>query len=66
MICIDQKTAVCSFTKAASPAALVHVMEAVIKYRERLQKNANFTAASLSLLTKIQEEIHDKGSRNPF
>lgn len=66
MICIDQKTAICSFTKAASPAALVHVMEAVIKYRERLQKNANFTAASLALLTKIQEEIHDKGSRNPF
>ena len=66
LICIDQKTAIHAFTKAASPAALVHVMEAVIKYRERLQKNANFTAASLALLTKIQEEIHDQGSRNPF
>ncbi len=66
IICIVQKTAICGFTKTAPPACLVHVMEAVIKYRERLQKNANFTVVSLELLTKIQEEIHDKGSRNPF
>ena len=66
MICIDHKTAVQQLSRALEPASFVRMMEAVIKYRERLQKNANFTAASLELMCVIQEEIHDKSSRNPL
>lgn len=66
LICADEATAVAAFCADIPPVGLVHMMEAVIAYRKRLQKNASFTAAGLELLTRIQEEIHDKGNRNPI
>jgi len=66
LILSDQKTAIEHFTAVTSPRGLVRAMEAVIKYRERLEKNASFAVAGLQLLTRMQEEIHDKGNRNPF
>ncbi len=66
LICIDQKSTLQNFVAAISPRGLVRSMEAVIQYKERLQKNASFSAAGLELLIRIQEEIHGKGSRNPF
>ncbi len=59
LICNDQKAAVTAFYAASSPGGLVHMMEAVIAFRTKLQRNANFSVAGLELLTKMQEEIHD-------
>lgn len=58
IICTDRHTDIERFSSAYSPGALVRTMEAVITFRKRLLKNANFTAAGLELLTKMQEEIH--------
>jgi len=58
LICSDQKATLQRFLSAYSPGGLVRVSEAVIRFRERLTKNASFTAAGLELLTKMQEEIH--------
>ena len=66
LILSDKKAAVTSFTATVSTRGLIHMTEAVIKYRERLKKNASFAVSGLALLTEMQEEIHDKGSRNPF
>ncbi len=59
LICADQQTAIVTFSQKYAPGNLIAMMEAVIHYRERLQKNANFTVAGLELLTRMQEEIHD-------
>lgn len=58
MICTDRQTDIERFARAYSPGGLVRTMEAVVMFRKRLLKNANFTAAGLELLTKMQEEIH--------
>ncbi|MGN1059606.1 MAG: ATP-binding protein [Clostridia bacterium] len=66
LICADRQADVREFAALGSPGGLVRAMEAVIRFRERLQKNASFTAASLELLTRMQEEIHDQGNRSPI
>ena len=66
LICTDRQAAVSAFSQKLAPGGLIRLMEAVIHYRERLQKNASFTGAGLELLTKIQEEIHDQSNRNPI
>ncbi len=59
LICNDQKTAIQSFCAVCSPGGLVRMMEAVIAFRNKLQRNADFSVAGLELLTRMQEEIHD-------
>ncbi len=66
LICTDQQAAVKAFSQKLAPGNLVRLMEAVIHYRERLQKNASFAGAGLELLTKMQEETHDQSNRNPI
>ena len=59
LICTDQKEAVKHFRGTCSPGGLVRMMESVIRFRERLLKNASFSVAGLELLIRMQEEIHD-------
>ncbi|MBR5236776.1 MAG: DNA polymerase III subunit delta' [Clostridia bacterium] len=59
LICTDREKESLSFGKELTAKGLVCVMEALIHFRDRLQKNAGYTAACLELLTRIQEEIHD-------
>ena len=59
LICTDQKEAVKLFRSSCSPSGLVRMMEAVIRFRERLLKNASFSVSGLELLIRMQEEIHD-------
>ncbi|MBQ2696688.1 MAG: hypothetical protein IJF61_05245 [Clostridia bacterium] len=58
LICTDQKATLQRFLSVYSTGGLVHSTEALIHFRERLSKNASFTAAVLELLTKMQEETH--------
>ena len=64
LICSDKKNAVKAFSEALSAKGLVRSMEALIRFRERMQSNAGLGAASLELVTRIQEEIHDQGNRS--
>ena len=66
LICNNQQHAITTFSKNLSPGKLIILMEAAIHYRERLHKNASFTVAGLEFLTRIQEEIYDKGNWNPI
>ncbi len=59
LICTDQQTAIVTFSQKLTLGNLISMMEAVIHYRERLQKNASFILAGIELLTRMQEEIHD-------
>ncbi len=59
LILNDQQTAIRSFCAVCSPAGLIRMTEAVITFRNKLQRNADFSIAGLELLTKMQEEIHD-------
>ena len=59
LICKDREKESLSFGKKVTAKGLVIMMEALIHFRDRLQKNAGYTAACLELLTRIQEEIHD-------
>lgn len=66
LICTDQQAAVKAFSQKLAPGNVIRLMEAIIHYRERLQKNASFAGAGLELLTKMQEETHDQSNRNPI
>ena len=59
LICTDQKTAIEAFSRTCRWGGPMRMMDAVIRFRERLNKNASFAVAGLELLTSIQEEIHD-------
>ena len=58
-ICQDRAGDISACCARISAGGLVRAMEAVVSFRRRLQRNASFVAASLELLTQIQEETHD-------
>lgn len=66
LICIDRAAEVSACGGRIAPGGIVRIMEALIRFRERLARNASHVAACLELLTQIQEEIHDQGNRSPF
>ena len=59
LICKDREKESLLFGQKVTAKGLVLMMEALIHFRDRLQKNPGYTAACLELLTRIQEEIHD-------
>ena len=65
-ICLDKEAAIAACSALCGAGGFVRMMEAIICFRERLQKNASFTAAGLELLTQIQEEVHDQSNRRPI
>ncbi len=65
-ICLGKEAAISACSALCGAGGFVRMMEEVIRFRERLQRNASFAAASLELLTQIQEEVHDQSNRCPI
>ncbi len=65
-ICLDKTQEILKICKKASHKSLVSIMEALLSYKEQLSKNASFSAATLELLMKMQEELYDQGNRHPI
>lgn len=65
-ICLGREADIAACGALCGAGGFVRMMEHVIRFRERLQKNASFAAAGLELLTQIQEEVHDQSNRCPI